>query len=240
MGRAIVGEAAFAVFAFLGCFAAVAQNSDTASNWKACATAPTRACVLDQALALVLSYRTVTDQPPAEPTTPGALIAVQLKSIAESYANAGDIEAALRVAASISEDHRSLVSALCVIASSQVKLGRPSDAKETLVRVRLVAAQIKDPLDRAEALQFIGKTEAEAGMATEGSSTFEQALTLAETIKMPVSSNASLPPPRRPDGTLCSGCWRNDRRKPDRYPVPSESRDPLNMPRSSGPWCWQG
>jgi tetratricopeptide (TPR) repeat protein len=192
MGRASIGGMVFAILAVVSCTAAAqdpaTQDPGTKAAWETCLKTPTRGCVLDQALTLVLSYQ-ATNQPPEEPATLGKMVAAQLKGIAEAHAGAGDIEAALRVAALIPKDHRSQASALRVIAGAQAKLGLTDDARDTFVRVRMLADSLSDPLDRAEALQSIAKAEAEAGMTTEADSSATQALALAETLEMPA------PPP---------------------------------------------
>jgi tetratricopeptide (TPR) repeat protein len=189
MGRTIVGGAAFAVLACLSSAAAVAESADGSPGWDACLKTPIRACVLDEALSVVQSFQPAPDRPPPlEPAAMRALRAAPLERIAEAHANAGNIEAALRVAGLIPSDHPALVSALRVIAGAEAKLGLENEAKQTFVTVHLLADSLEDPLGHAEALQAIAKAEAEAGMATEADSDFRKALALAAGFEISAGS----------------------------------------------------
>src|SRR3981081_3050634 len=117
IGRNIVGGVAFAVLACLSSSAAVAESADGSPRWDGCLKTPTRTCVLDEALSLVLSFQPAPDRsPPPEPAAVRASRAAPLERIVEAHSNARNIEAALRVAGLIPSDHPALVSALRVIA----------------------------------------------------------------------------------------------------------------------------
>jgi tetratricopeptide (TPR) repeat protein len=188
MGRTIIGGVAFAVLACLSCAAAVAESADSSPGWDACLKTATRACVLDEALYQVLSFLGADRSPPPEPAALPALRAAPLETIAEAYANAGNIDAALRVAGLIPSDHPALVSTLRVIAGAEAKLGLENEAKQTFVTVDLLADSLEDPLGHAEALQAIAKAEAEAGMATEADRDFLKALALAAAFEISAGS----------------------------------------------------
>lgn len=205
MGRTIVGGVAFAVLASLSSAAAAAESSvagsaDNSPGWEACLTTPTRACVLDEALSQVLSFVGPDRPPPLDPAALRALRATPLGSIAEAHANAGDIEAALRVAGLIPADHPALVTALRVIAGAQAKLGRENDAKQTFGTAHLLADSLADPLAHAEALQAIAKAEAEADLATEADRDYRGALTLAASYEIPAGASCIVFP--SPEGKL--------------------------------------
>ena len=191
MGRTIVGGVAFAVLACLSCAPAVAESADGSPGWEACLKAPTRACVLDEALFAVQSFIAPDRQPPLEPAEVRAHRAAPLATIAEAYANAGNVQAALRVAGSIPSDHPALVSALRVIAGAEAKLGLENQAKQTFVTVHLLADSLADPLGHAEALQAIATAEAEAGLATEADSDFRKALAQAAGFDIPAAAAGS-------------------------------------------------
>jgi tetratricopeptide (TPR) repeat protein len=195
MGRTFVGGVAFAVLACLSSAAAVAESADSGPGWDACLKTPTRACVLDEALSVVQSFQPAPDRPPPlEPAAVRAFRAAPLETIAEAHANAGNIQAALRVAGLIPSDHPALVSALRVIGGAEAKLGLENEAKLTFVTVDLLADSLADPLGHAEALQTIAKAEAEAGMATEADSYFRKALALAAGFEISADSQCIVVP----------------------------------------------
>src|SRR5712691_2566194 len=84
MRRAISGVA-FVVLV-LGCCPSMAQGPAANTSWDTCLKAPTRACLLDEALVHALS---------AEPSPSRA---IQLGNIAEAQAAAGNVQAAMRIA----------------------------------------------------------------------------------------------------------------------------------------------
>jgi tetratricopeptide (TPR) repeat protein len=151
---------------------AIAQEPPTANpRLDACVAAPTRACVLDEALIRVRAIE------PAEAR------AGQLAKIADAYADAGNIQAALQVVQSMPADPAERLDALHAIAGAQARAGRASEAKETFIAARELAESIVDQLRRAEALQSLAKAQAEAGMATEAASAVARSVALARTLE---------------------------------------------------------
>jgi hypothetical protein len=179
----VFGGAAGAVLAFIARPAAMAQEAAGQApaakapaaraariDWETCIVAPTRACVLDEALIAARS---------AEPFQGGA---EQLGKIAEAQAASGNLQVALEIAHSIpfggegpilSGEERPRIAALVAIAGAQSRSGLASDARETLMQARRLAYALKDRLGRAEALQSIGEGESEVGMVTEAKATFQ-------------------------------------------------------------------
>jgi hypothetical protein len=138
-----------AVLAFIACPASMAQGPAANPSWETCLQAPTRACILDQALIDALSIALSADR------------ASTLATVAEAQAAAGDFQAAFHTAQSIPYDQAPHVSALKSIAVAQVRLGMLDAARATLIEARQLANALVDQLNRAEMLQSIGLAEAE-------------------------------------------------------------------------------
>jgi tetratricopeptide (TPR) repeat protein len=183
MRRAVVS---FAFLAFAYCPMSVAQGLAGDPNWDTCLKAPTRACLLDEALIGALSVKPV--------------ISSQLSAIAEAQASAGNIQTALRIAHSIASDQRSRVTALASIARAQASLGLANDANETFVEARQLAVSLGDQLNRAEGLLSVGQAETDAGMKAEAVSAFAESLRVAEGLEIRASSSCVVFP--SPEGRL--------------------------------------
>jgi tetratricopeptide (TPR) repeat protein len=174
--RRVTSSAVFLVLALMFCQRSVAQEFATLTSWDTCLKAPTRTCILDEALIHALAVE------PSENRTG------QLGSIAEAYAAAGNVQAALRAAQSIPPDQASRVTALRSIAAAQARLGLAGDAKETFIQARQRADALKGQLSRAEVLHSLDQAEAEAGMGDDATGTFEESLKLAEVPEILASS----------------------------------------------------
>jgi tetratricopeptide (TPR) repeat protein len=158
-------------------------------DWETCMAAPTRACVLDEAL---IAAR-------AEPFQEDAYdlykIAEALGEIAKAQAASGNLQVALQIAHSIPfgkeilpGEERPRITALLAIADAQSRRGLVSDAKETLSQARRRACALRDRLERAEALLFVGEGESEAGMVTDAKATFQETQRLVEeSLDIPIT-----------------------------------------------------
>ena len=82
------------VLALLFCPTGMAQGPLPDASWDACRKAPTRACILDEAILLALSVEPSLRRP------------TQLGKLAELEAAIGNVPAALGIAQSIPPDHR--------------------------------------------------------------------------------------------------------------------------------------
>jgi tetratricopeptide (TPR) repeat protein len=195
--RRVFGGAVGAVLAFVACPAGMAQEAAGQApaakapaakaarvDWETCVAAPTRVCVLEEALIAALS---------AGPSQGGAL---QLGKIVEAQAASGNLQVALEIAQSIPSGEQPRITALAAIAGAQSRHGLASDAGETLTQARRLAYALKNQLERAEALQSIGESESEAGMVTEAEATFRETLRQVESLDIPPSlSRCTFPTP---------------------------------------------
>src|SRR5215470_151294 len=168
MHRAI-GSVTLAVLTLMWCSIGMAQGA--ASSPSSCHSAPTRACLLDEALMLALS---------AAPSTNRAFL---LGSIAEAQATAGNLQKVLQIAEAIPSDQASRVSAFRALASAQARVGLMTEARETFSQARQLAGSLDD-LSRAEALKSIAQAQADAGMTVEATDMFEAALGLAKALEI--------------------------------------------------------
>jgi tetratricopeptide (TPR) repeat protein len=197
MGRAF-GCVLSVVLAFSFCPASMAQDAAANAGWDACRQAPTRNCILEEALT---AMRSVKSSPQS---------ALQLGKVAEAQAAAGNIQGALEIARSIpyyeapDQEQSPRVAALLAIADAQARRGREDEAKETLIEARRVANSLKDQLGRAEALQSISVAQAGRGMAAEAMETFRASLKLAEDVEIQARSRpcGHGPSPQRLDALL--------------------------------------
>src|SRR5215467_5657792 len=117
MHRAI-GSVTLAVLTLMWCSIGMAQGPAGSPSWDTCNRAPTRACLLDEALMLALS---------AAPSTIRALL---LGGIAEAQATAGNLQKVLQIAEAIPSDQASRVSAFRALASAQARVGLMTEARE--------------------------------------------------------------------------------------------------------------
>jgi tetratricopeptide (TPR) repeat protein len=170
--RRAISSLAFVVATLVWSPISIAQEPAASTSRDACHKAPTRACLLDEALTRALSVG---------PSAPWATL---LGNIAETQAAAGDVQTALRVVQLIPSGQTSRVTALRSIASAQARLGSTTEAKETFIQARQLADDLTDQLSRAEMLHSVAKAEAEAGMAAEANSTFEESLRLAAALEI--------------------------------------------------------
>lgn len=180
--RRAISTVAFVVATFVWCPIGMAQGPATSTSWDACHKAPTRACLLDEALTRALSV---------EPSESRATL---LRNITETQAAAGDVQTALRVAQLIPSDQPSRVTALRWIASAQARLGLTTEARDTIIQALQLADHLTDQLSRAEVLHAVAKAGAEVGMAAEATSTFEESLKLAATLEITADPSCVVSP----------------------------------------------
>ncbi len=183
------------VLAFSACPASMAQEPAANPGWETCLQAPTRACILDEALVHALAIE------PSEKDLDGTFVrTTQLVKIAETQAAAGNVQTALRIAQLIPSDQASRVTALRSIAAAQAGRGMASEAKETFTQARQFADALADQLSHAEVLHSLAQGEAEAGMAAEATNTFEESLKLAESVAATPAVLANSPCVNNPAG----------------------------------------
>jgi tetratricopeptide (TPR) repeat protein len=176
------------VLAFSASPASIAQELAANPGWETCLQAPTRACILDEALVHSLAIE------PSEKDFNGMFVrTTQLVQIAQAQGSAGNVQTALRLAQLIPSDQASRVTALGLIAAAQARLGMASEAKETFTQARQFADALADQLSHAEVLHSLAQGEAEAGMAAEATNTFEESLKLAESVAATPEVLASSP-----------------------------------------------
>jgi tetratricopeptide (TPR) repeat protein len=164
------------VLTLMWCSIGVAQAPATSPSWETCQQAPTRTCLLDEALTRALSI---------SPSTPRGF---RLGSIAQAQAAAGNIEKALQILESIPPDHASRLGVLRAVASAQARLGPTTVARETFSNARQLADSLDDQLSRAEALKSIAEAQAEAMMMAEAADTFEETLAVAKAVEIQARS----------------------------------------------------
>jgi tetratricopeptide (TPR) repeat protein len=174
------------VLAFSDCPAGMAQEPAANPGWETCLQAPTRACILDEALVHALAI-----EPSGNRTAQLGTIAM----IAEAQAAAGNVEAALHIAQSIPSDRTLRITPLRAIASAQARLGVAGDAKETFIQARQLADSLPTQLGRAEVLLSLAQAEAEAGLMAEATKAFAESLNLAESPEILAGSSCILSRP---------------------------------------------
>jgi tetratricopeptide (TPR) repeat protein len=186
--RHIISSVVFLVVGLVFCSMSLAQEPPGNTTWDSCLKAPTRACILDEALVHALAIE------PSKKTLDGTFVrSTQLAKIAEAQAAAGNVQPALRIAQLIPSGQASRVTAWRSIAGAQARLGMASEAKETFTQARQFADALADQLSRAEVLHSLAEGEAEAGMGAEATNTFEESLKLAETVAATPEVLASSP-----------------------------------------------
>jgi hypothetical protein len=163
----------------LGCLAlslllaapAYAQGP-SAGSWEDCLKAPDRACVLDEATALV----NLLDRTDRRETVVAA--------VAQTWAQAGEIDKAVQLAVQVPDRLLVRIAVLREIAVAQARAAHPEQAEATFGQALQLADGWKDPLQRAQALHAIARAEAAAGMKAAADATFDQALQAAADIRI--------------------------------------------------------
>src|SRR3954453_11777342 len=102
------------------------------SDWSSCLNAPSRACILDEALIRALLI--------------GPAASRELGDIAELQAVAGNLELARRIAQSIPPDQRARFTALAAVVRAQVTRGEAREAEQTLIQAHRLADAMQDRL----------------------------------------------------------------------------------------------
>jgi hypothetical protein len=170
MRRVLVSIAEFVIL-WLGPFSfGLADGLAGSSDWPTCLNAPSRACILDEALMRALLV--------------GPAASRELGEVAELQAVAGNLELAQRIAQSMPPEQRARVIALGAIVRAQLGSGDAGGAEQTLMQAHRVADAMQDRLTRAEALLSIGQAEADAGMAAEVTRTLSDSVTQAEGVEI--------------------------------------------------------
>jgi tetratricopeptide (TPR) repeat protein len=186
--RRIISGIVLLVVGLPFCSMSMAQQPPPSTSWDACLKAPTRACILDEALVHALAIE------PSQKTLDGTFVrSTQLAKIAEAQAAAGNVQAALRIAQLIPSGQASRVTAWRSIAGAQARLRMESEAKETFTQTHQLADALADQLSRAEVLYSLAQGKAEARMAAKGTNAFEESLKLAETVAATPELLASSP-----------------------------------------------
>jgi tetratricopeptide (TPR) repeat protein len=168
MRRTIEQGIAFVVLALAWCTNSVVQGAEV--DWDKCLQAPTRACILDEAM-----VRALMD---------GPVGSYQVGQVAEAQASAGNFETALRIAHSIPPGQKPRVTALRSIARAQASLGSVNKARQTFIEAHQLADAFESQLSHAELLLTIAQAETAAGMATEATGTFDASLKIAEAVEI--------------------------------------------------------
>ncbi len=151
------------------CSPCAAQPTPDA-NWTTCLAAPTRDCIIDEALRVAQSSK---DDPSR---------AWALAEVARARANLGARDQALELALSITVPWRR-AAALSYIAAAQAKAGLTKEAAGTFTQaVQTAQSAGSGKAEAAEALAVIAEAEAQAGFTREAVATFKQALRLVQSI----------------------------------------------------------
>jgi tetratricopeptide (TPR) repeat protein len=143
-----------------------------ARSWEDCLTAPDRACVLDEAIALLdLQDRTDRRQ---------SVIA----TIAETWARAGEIDRATRLAAQVPDRLLARIGVLREIAAALARAFHQEKAEAAFDQALQLASGWNDALQRAETLYSIAQAQAAAGMKAASDATFDQTLEAAAAVRI--------------------------------------------------------
>jgi tetratricopeptide (TPR) repeat protein len=172
-----------ALFFLVACVSPVAAEGH--DQWETCRNAPVRRCVLDEAVDLL----NLLDP------TPGR--AALLVSIAETRAQAGDVASAAALARNTSAGDSSRLVLLRAVAAGQVRTGHQREAAETFDQALQVAYAIKDPLQRAEALDKIAKDQVTSGFAAAAEVTYDQTLQAAQAVRIVADEQGQIPTPEQ-------------------------------------------
>src|SRR5712671_3941871 len=143
----------------------------SARSWEDCLTAPDRACVFDEVMDLLyLLDRTDRRQ---------AIVA----AMAETWAQAGEIDKAKGLAVQVPDRMLARVSLLCEIASAQARASHREEAEAAFGRALALALRWNDPFERVEALEAIAQAQEAAGLKADAGTTVDQVLqTRAQTL----------------------------------------------------------
>jgi hypothetical protein len=142
----------------------------SARSWEDCLNAPDRACVLDEAIAL-LYLQDRTDRRYAV-----------VAAVAETWARAGEIDRATRLAVQVPDWLLGRIAMLREIAAAQARASHREEAETGFDRTLQLAYRWKDPMERAEALYAIAQAQDAAGMKADADTTFDQALQAAARV----------------------------------------------------------
>ena len=149
---------------------ALAEVPPSGPDWGTCVKAPTRSCVLGEALAAASA--------PENPSSG------QLLRIAQAYVRAGNIDITFQIIPLIRGDGVARASALRSIASAEARSGRIDRARDLFAQALLLAESIESPLARAETTLSIAGDEEEAGFTAEAGSLFAATREIAQTIEI--------------------------------------------------------
>jgi tetratricopeptide (TPR) repeat protein len=144
----------------------------SARSWEDCLKAPDRACVLDEAIAL-LYLQDRTDR---------RLTVVA--TVAETWARAGEIDRAARLAPQVPDRLLARIAMLREIAAAQARASHREEAEAGFDRAQQLAYRWKDPMERAEALYAIALAQEAAGLKADAGITFDQALQAAAGVRI--------------------------------------------------------
>jgi len=170
MRRILVSIIGFVVIWLGLCSFGLAGGPTGDSDWATCLNAPSRSCILDEALIRALLV--------------GPAASRELGEIAELQASAGNLELARRIAQSIPPDQRARFTALAAVVRAQVNRGEAREAEQTLIQAHRLADAMPDRLTHAEALLTIGQAEADTGLAAEASSTLAESVKQADEVEI--------------------------------------------------------
>jgi tetratricopeptide (TPR) repeat protein len=151
------------VLSFLLAAAAYAQGL-SARSWEDCLNAPDRACVLDEAIALLY----LQDR--------GERRYAVVASVAETWARAGEIDRATRLAVQVPDWLLGRIAMLREIAAAEARASHREEAEAGFDRALQLAYRWKDPMERAETLYAIVQAQEAVGMKADADITFDQAL----------------------------------------------------------------
>jgi len=139
----------------------------SARSWEDCLTAPDRACVFDEVMDLLyLLDRTDRRQ---------AIVA----AMAETWAQAGEIDKAKGLAVQVPDRMLARVSLLREIASAQARASHREEAEAAFGRALALALRWNDPFERVEALEAIAQAQEAAGLKADAGTTVDQVLQIA-------------------------------------------------------------
>jgi tetratricopeptide (TPR) repeat protein len=137
-----------------------------------CLRTPDRACVLDEVMRLV-SLLDMTDRRQT-------LVA----AVAQAWAQAGEIDRAVQLAAQVPDRLLARIGVLREIAAAQARAAHREQAEATFGEAMQLASGWKDALQRADALYAIARAEAATGMTAAADATYDQALQAAADVRI--------------------------------------------------------
>jgi tetratricopeptide (TPR) repeat protein len=134
--------------------------------------APDRACVLDEAMAL-LNMQDKTDRSHTV-----------VAAIAKAWAWAGDIDKAEQLVTQVPDRLLVRIGVLLEIAAAQAHAAHREQVQATFSEAVQLTDSWKDPLQRAQALYAIARAETAAGMTAAADATFDQALQATSDVRI--------------------------------------------------------